>query len=132
MFEAVVDPVPAQDVDAQFAALVDRAGGEPPVDLAAPPGPDLAGLLAAVAAEPTVLADADLVDGIAAAARLEAWAAGLRLCLVGELAGRREAEPACHGQGLRCAAAEVAAALGVSGRAGEAQVDLAVGLRGCL
>ena len=83
MFDTLAGSVSAAEADARFAALVERVGDDLVVDLDAAPGPGLAGLLAAVAADPGGLGDAEVLDGIAAAARVEAWAAALRLRLVG-------------------------------------------------
>jgi hypothetical protein len=122
MFEQQVD----DDFEAEFAALVDRFrdGGTPGLDQL--PGPGLADLLGSV--EPSALSEYDVVEAMAAWARLAAWATAGQLAMVAELARRREPDPSHSSEGWRYAADEVAAALAISGRAAGAQLALALEL----
>jgi hypothetical protein len=68
----------------------------------------------------------DVVDGLAAWARIAAWAAAGQLAMVAELARRREPDAARSSAGWRYVADEVAARLGISRRAADAQLVLAL------
>jgi hypothetical protein len=125
MFETAVDRMPPEDVEAEFATLVERfSDGSPGLD--EPPGPELATLLASVDA--AGLCDFELVDALAGWARLAAWASAGQLAVVAELARRRGPRVDRSSQEWRCVADEVAAALRISGRAADAQLALALEL----
>lgn len=120
--------VPGPRVEDAFAAEVARgaAAAEEAADarreaLAGPPGPELAALLAQLAApaEP----DAVLLEAIDAFDRLAAWAASRQAAAVNELRRRRQS------QGRAAFVAdEVAARLGTTRAAGERLVGEAMGL----
>ncbi|MEE6167265.1 MULTISPECIES: DUF222 domain-containing protein [unclassified Mycolicibacterium] len=79
------------------------------------------------------LADADLIDGLSAAARTEAAAIARRLALIGALDSRRERELAetifWRTDPFEEVAAEVSAALAISGARAGAQIRYARALR---
>src|SRR6516162_4471270 len=96
-----------------------------------PPGPALAGLAAgAWAAGLDRISDDELVGVMRAARRLASWAAAMELAAIGDLWRRRVAEEEAGDTGAACHANdEIAAALTLTGRAGDRVLDLAVALR---
>jgi hypothetical protein len=96
-----------------------------------PPGPALAGLAAgAWAAGLDRISDDELVGVMRAARRLASWAAAMELAAIGDLWRRRMAEEEAGETGAACHANdEIAAALTLTGRAGDRVLDLAVALR---
>ena len=83
---------------------------------------DLAARLAAL--DPAAMDDEAVVEGIAAWERVSAWAAGQQARWVAELSAR-----ASSGSAVDRVTDEIATRLGVTRRAAEVKVELAVGLR---
>jgi len=98
---------------------------------AVPPGPALAGFAAdAWAAGLGRLSDDELIGVMRAARRLASWAAAMELAAVGDLWRRRVAEEEAGDTGAACHANdEIAAALTLTGRAGDRVLDLAIAMR---
>src|SRR5215813_674752 len=98
---------------------------------AVPPGPVLAGFAAdAWAAGLGRLSDDELIGVMRAARRLASWAAAIELAAIGDLWRRRVAEEeAGDANAARHADDEIAAALTLTGRAGDRVLDLAIALR---
>jgi hypothetical protein len=96
-----------------------------------PPGPVLAGLAADEhAAGLGRLTDDELVGVLRAGRRLQSWSAWMELSAVAELASRRLAQEAAGQAGMaEHADAELAAALGLTGRAADRLLDLAMSLQ---
>jgi hypothetical protein len=99
-------------------------------------GPAVAAALAAVELAAAAVSDADVVAAVAAASRLAAWAAGREVAATAELTARaarwRGVGPLAGVEGVTgllsaadLAAAEVAAALGVSARTADDRVERA-------
>src|SRR5262249_51127460 len=96
-----------------------------------PPGPALAGFAAdAWAAGLDRISDDELVGVMRAARRLASWAAAMELATIGDLWRRRVAEEEAGDAGAAGHANEgIAAALTLTGRAGDRVLDLAIALR---
>jgi uncharacterized protein DUF222 len=125
MFETTVDRLTPEEWDAEFAAIVHRCstpGAVPGPD--SPTGPQLAHALSLLRIDR--LDDYRLVEALQGWARLAAWAASQQLAALAELLARRQNSP--HAEDAEHVTDEVAAALAISGRAADAQVDLAAGL----